>query len=420
MRRVRGTPEPTLVSYYFFLFFIHESDFVDTTVSFLLIFPSGYIAICVFYNLIFAVCSLFKSRGSIKDHFHPAHIALLIPGYKEDNVIVKVAQCALRHDYPRAFFDVIVIADSFQKKTLDELRSLPVKLIEVSFSESTKAKSLNAAMKTLVGSYDLAVVLDADNIMENGVLDKMSQAFRSGHKAIQCHRTAKNSSNVVSRLDGLSEEIGNSILRKGHNVLGLSSDIAGSGFGCQFDLYREAMQGINGISEDKSLEIELLRRQVNIHYLFDAVVYDEKVQNQKHLLIQRSRWFSAHYQFAFKYFLIGWQKFFSEWNIDLLNKTIQHTLLPRSMTFVAILILAFFAVLTGNFTLLVGASVMFSLMTLAMALATPKKFYTIDTLHAMAYLPFTLVTLIHAALIAKPSQKAFDHTPHHDLDTDHQ
>jgi ribose/xylose/arabinose/galactoside ABC-type transport system permease subunit len=150
------------------------------------------------------------------------------------------------------------------------------------------------------------------------------------------------------------------------------------------------------------------------------VVYDEKVQNQKHLLIQRSRWFSAHYQFAFKYFLIGWQKFFSEWNIDLLNKTIQHTLLPRSMTFVAILILAFFAVLTGNFTLLVGASVMFSLMTLAMALATPKKFYTIDTLHAIAYLPFTLVTLIHAALIAKPSQKAFDHTPHHDLDTDHQ
>ena len=49
-------------------------------------------------------------------------------------------------------------------------------------------------MKTLDESYDLAVVLDADNIMENGVLDKMSQAFRSGYKAIQCHRTAKNSS----------------------------------------------------------------------------------------------------------------------------------------------------------------------------------------------------------------------------------
>jgi hypothetical protein len=32
----------------------------------------------------------------------------------------------LNQDYPTALFDVIVIADSFKQKTLDDLNSLPI------------------------------------------------------------------------------------------------------------------------------------------------------------------------------------------------------------------------------------------------------------------------------------------------------
>jgi cellulose synthase/poly-beta-1,6-N-acetylglucosamine synthase-like glycosyltransferase len=42
---------------------------------------------------------------------------------------------------------------------------LPIKLIEVSFDKSTKSKTLNKAMATLDQDYDIAVVLDADNVM---------------------------------------------------------------------------------------------------------------------------------------------------------------------------------------------------------------------------------------------------------------
>jgi cellulose synthase/poly-beta-1,6-N-acetylglucosamine synthase-like glycosyltransferase len=41
----------------------------------------------------------------------------------------------------------------------------PIKLIEVSFDKSTKSKALNKAMATLDQDYDIAVVLDADNVM---------------------------------------------------------------------------------------------------------------------------------------------------------------------------------------------------------------------------------------------------------------
>ena len=95
-------------------------------------------------------------------------MAVLIPGYKEDAVILDVARKALQQDYPPSLYDVVVIADSFQKDTLERLSHLPIKVIEVSFEKSTKSKALNKAMANLSDSYDVAVVLDADNIMAKG------------------------------------------------------------------------------------------------------------------------------------------------------------------------------------------------------------------------------------------------------------
>jgi cellulose synthase/poly-beta-1,6-N-acetylglucosamine synthase-like glycosyltransferase len=41
-------------------------------------------------------------------------IAVLIPGYKEDGVIIEVAT-ALQQEYPSNLYDVVIIADSFKR-----------------------------------------------------------------------------------------------------------------------------------------------------------------------------------------------------------------------------------------------------------------------------------------------------------------
>jgi cellulose synthase/poly-beta-1,6-N-acetylglucosamine synthase-like glycosyltransferase len=64
---------------------------------------------------------------------------VFIPSYKEDNVIYDVAKEVLNQDYPTALFDIIVIADSLSKKTLDDLNSLPI-TVKGFFDKSTRQK----------------------------------------------------------------------------------------------------------------------------------------------------------------------------------------------------------------------------------------------------------------------------------------
>ena len=91
--------------------------------------------------------------------------------------VITVAKEALLQDYPATDFDVVIIADSFKSETLNALKSLPIKVIEVAFEKSTKAKALNKAMEQLDNSYEIAVVLDADNVMEADFLTKIRNNF---------------------------------------------------------------------------------------------------------------------------------------------------------------------------------------------------------------------------------------------------
>ena len=106
-----------------------------------------YFGLASIYIFIYSFAGLFYKKRSYLNQDKLKKIAILIPGYKEDTVIIEVAKSALQQNYPLNLFDVIVIADSFRLETIKELKSLSVKLIEVHFNKSTKAKSLNKAME---------------------------------------------------------------------------------------------------------------------------------------------------------------------------------------------------------------------------------------------------------------------------------
>ena len=79
-----------------------------------------------------------------------------------------------------------------------------------------KSRSLHAALETpSVADADIVMILDADNIMAPGCLEKVNAAFHAGYQAIQCHRTAKNKNTSVALLDAMSEEININLFRRG-------------------------------------------------------------------------------------------------------------------------------------------------------------------------------------------------------------
>ena len=187
------------------------------------------VGVTTLYLLVFAIASLFN-RNTVVPHARKQNrFLVLIPSYKKDDAILNTVSAILGQTYPQRLFDVTVISDHQSEMTNMRLAQYTITLLTPNFEKSSKVKSLQFAMLKLLEFkiYDIALILDADNIVEPEFLEQMNDAFEfSGTKAIQAHRMAKNLDTSSARLDAIFEEINNSIFRRGHINLGLSSALA--------------------------------------------------------------------------------------------------------------------------------------------------------------------------------------------------
>lgn len=379
-----------------------------------------YLALATIYVVLFGIASLFPIRKKKVTADKKRRFAVLIPGYKEDNVIVGVAADALLQDYPKDLYEVIVIADSFKPETLKKLRELPIRVVEVVFEISKKSKALNKCMSVIGDHYDVAMILDADNLMERDVLTKINDAFNRGFFAVQGHRMAKNLNTNIAVLDAISEEINNKIFRKGHRILGLSSALIGSGMGIEYSLFKKTMASVDSVGEDKEVEMILLRSGFKIEYVEDAYIFDEKTSKKDVFINQRRRWLAAQLEFFRKYFFDGFWCLIRYGNIDYFDKVIQMVQPPRILLagtlFIVSLTRVLFHFLNPEFYpsiipveywLTAFAATIFALL-----LATPLKFYNWKTVGALFSLPTGFVLMIKSLLRIKGASKRFIHTTH--------
>ena len=280
-------------------------------------------------------------EGQIRSMREPRQHTFLVlyPAYNEDRVIINSVHTFLGQYYPYKGFHVAVISDHMQPETNEQLAQLPITLLQPVFEKSSKAKAMQYALQQIQGEYDYVVILDADNVVESDFLARLNDVCNKGYNAIQCHRCAKNSNNNIAVLDGVSEEINNTLFRKAHNRIGLSSALIGSGMCFRFKWFKENVYKLSTAGEDRELEALLLRQKIHIHYEPDIHVYDEKVSNKDNFQKQRLRWMTAQIQSLFS-LLPYVPKALMDGNIDYLDKTFQQALIPRSMLIVLTFMLA--------------------------------------------------------------------------------
>ena len=296
------------------------------------------IAGSVAYVVFFAIISLFyEKEDRIAIHAaalsnHMTKFLILYPAYKEDKVIINAVKQFLLQDYPKDLYTVIVISDHMQPKTNEQLSKLPITLLQPTFEKSSKAKAMQFAIESVNTEYDNVVILDADNVVRTDFLSQLN-VLCSVYDAIQCHRCAKNANNDVAVLDGTSEEINNTIFRKAHNRLGLSSALIGSGMCFKYELFMENVFQLTTAGEDREMEALLLRQEVFIKYAPEIHVFDEKVSSQDNFQRQRMRWMTAQVQSLLSN-LPKVPKALLHGNINFVDKTIQQALIPRSILIV--------------------------------------------------------------------------------------
>lgn len=369
--------------------------------------------VSVLYLFVFALFSIKKKTYTYPTARKKYRFAVLFPAYKEDLVIINSVQTFLKNTYPRDLYDIIVISDQMSENTNTKLTDFSAKVIKVSNSPSTKTNALKNAIEYIEKEqlqYDIIVILDADNLTDDDFLEKINDAFYSGCSAVQTHRVAKNRDTNIAVLDAVSEEINNSIFRKGHTQIGFSSALIGSGMAFEYNLFKECIMSSQHIGVDKQLEQILLLQNIYIEYLEVVYTYDEKVANKDSFYDQRRRWLSNQFYNLF-YGIKNIPLAILKGNWDYCNKLFQWMMPPRIVLLGLIIIIAMIMTIL-DWSISFKWWGLLLLLCITFSLAVPD--YLVDKRFKKALLSLPLVFLLMCLNFfrLKGANKEFIHTKH--------
>ena len=379
-----------------------------------------FLAISVTYVAVFALASRFSGKSIVPDvSLHPSFL-IIIPAYAEDAVIQQSVLSVLQQKtagnrLPE--YEVCVVSDHMNDTTNAALNALHIQLLCASYENSTKAKALQLAMKKAYNPqrHTHIVILDADNIVEPSFLDCLAPLCRPEITAIQLHRCAKNTETAISLLDAASEEINNSIFRLGHNRLGLSSALIGSGMCFRAEWFNNAVKHLSTAGEDKELERLLLLEDHHIAYIPDIPAYDEKVSNRSNFGQQRRRWLAAQL-WSLRQMLPQVPEALWHGRIDYLDKTLQQALIPRSLlmgfTLLAAIFASFAAIYSPAYDGALKWWILWAVLHFALLLALPTRLFTRRLFAATLSLPGMMLQMLLSLLRSHGASHTYIHTEH--------
>lgn len=375
------------------------------------------LALCAFYLFLFAVLSKFYKPRKNFPSLTKNRFLILFPAYKADYIIVESIKSFLQQDYPKEFYELLVIADGMTDETCNALQNLGATVVTATYSNSSKAKALQLAISTKEeDDFNLVVVMDADNTTTPDFLNQLNDCYNTGARAIQTHRTAKNLNTDIALLDAISEEANNSFFRSGHIVAGLSSGLIGSGMAFDYNWFKSHVSSLQTSGEDKELEAMLLKEKIEIHYLSEVYVFDEKTQRQDAITRQRQRWIAAQFA-ALKENSLNLPTALLEKNWSYADKIVQWMLPPRLLQIgliigwtILISLLGFFM---ENFSNLMFKWWILSLIQVTtFIIVVPSHLMTIKTLKAMGRVPVLALKVLKSLFHLKGVSKNFIHTRH--------
>ena len=336
-----------------------------------------WIALTVLYLGVFAITSLFARHSETPKAKKQNRFIILIPTHKNGKSVMMTVKSILGQSYPMRQFDVTVIADKEDEMTLFHLAQQPITLLTPNYEKNSRVKSLQLAINNLpqFKIYDVAIILEAGDVVESEFLQQMNDAYESaGTKAILAHKVSLNRDTVTARLSAVFEEINNSIFRRGHISLGLPAAMHSSGMVFDFEWFKSYLQVAKPSWADKELEAMLTRQHIYIDYFDNIFVYGEKSREADDFNRQHRNWIWAQ----FKTFIRNVRYLptaLMNRHYYLLDKLIQWMLIPRMI--MMLIIMAMCVIVPFIYmTAALKWWILFGIVVLIFALATPN--YLVD------------------------------------------
>lgn len=268
------------------------------------------------YNLVIGFRGFGKAKRNYEIIPDEAKICILVACHNEEDVIASTVENLREIDYDKNLYEIVVVNDNSTDGTENELKKVGVRYINTNeglFPREGVGKpgGLQYALRALgfekvKEEYDLVMVLDADNHVSPNILKELNSQWIGTGKptAIQSYLDSKNFDKVLSFGYANAYIVSNRFFQLAKYRWGLPNALGGTGFVVSTDYLIES-GGFNykSLTEDLEMEIEIVNRGGKVVWNHFARVYDEKPDDIKISIKQRTRWMQGHWYVAFTNFV---------------------------------------------------------------------------------------------------------------------
>ena len=228
---------------------------------------------------------------------------VLVPMYRESEVLPILIASIRKMDYPRTKLDVKLVLEAADHETIAAARALGVEdlfeIIRVPDSQpKTKPKACNYALYFARGTY--TVIFDAEDIPEPDQLKKVVALFQNSPGNVACVQARLNyfnrDDNFLTRMFTLEYSHWFDYLLPGLHRLNIPIPLGGTSNHFRTDVLRElgAWDPYN-VTEDADLGVRLTQAGYRVAVV-NSTTFEEANGVLKSWINQRSRWIKGYMQ----------------------------------------------------------------------------------------------------------------------------
>jgi len=254
---------------------------------------------------VFAVIDrLVKSRRDVSPAFHPG-VAVLIPAFNEEPVIVRTIRSVLNSDYQN--LRVIVVDDGSYDRTAEVAAAAYAQEIAagrlqvLTKRNEGKAAALNYALDRIEDEFFVGI--DADTVIATDAISKLIPHFQDPLiGAIAGNAKVGNRLNLWTRWQALEYITSQNFERRALDLFHVITVVPGA-IGAWRTAPVKAAGGypLSTVAEDADLTMSLLEQGYKIDYEDRALAFTEAPVNAKGLMRQRFRWSFGTLQAVWKH-----------------------------------------------------------------------------------------------------------------------
>ncbi len=255
----------------------------------------------VAYNLVTALAG-WRNQLPAPPGNRTRRFRIVVPAHDEEAVVGALLGDLASQQY--ANFATWVLADRCTDRTAEIAREHGVEVAERSDGPDGKG----AALSWYLSEYpldpgDALVVLDADNRVPTDLLARFADELDAGHHVLQAYLDVANpDASPVATASALSYWASNRMVQLARTNLGWTADLGGTGM-C---LAAEAIESAGGFGsslvEDQEMGVRLFAAGINVRWLHDVRIQDEKPVDAGVAVRQRSRWAAGRSDVASRWF----------------------------------------------------------------------------------------------------------------------